>query len=625
MKLSPLFTSPFPKVETKKEYLKRGFALFTVTTFALFVEFMIYLLSSTYMQEITLGSMVYYLMAAFSHAAMFTVILYVVSYLPFSLFKKGYRIGTILSFILSFLLVLLGYVNGEVFKIYKFHINGFVLDLLFGKGAGDIFVINNALIIRCVGIILLFLVLFAVLISISTHFYLKIYKKIKLILFTLLVSLICSHLSHAYAAAANVGSIQDVSACLPQYYPLTANSLMMDLGLVNKNDLYVDKKGGGNLNYPLNPIQITKEHHSKKNIIFLYIDSWNHSTFNKEVTPNMAKWAQGASTFTNHLSSSNGTRGSIFGSFFSLSSTYWRNFEISGLQPVFVNTLIKEGYQIQAYPSANLVNPPFYRLIFGNVKDLHTETEGKSCFDRDNKLTDNYIDFLDAYNPASGKPFFSFLFYDLAHAIEIPAPYNKRFQPAAEYFDYLKLDNNTDPTPVLNLYKNCVFHIDQLVAKVLAKLKEKGMLENTIIVITGDHGQEFNENKMNYWGHGSNYSDAQIKVPFVYYEPQRKPATYNYRTCHYDIVPTIMEQALGVTNPAKDYSMGVPLFNATRPPYHIVGDDLNFAFIFDNCIYEKKPTGRVVTTTRNLRPMDGSSINSKELLDAINYKNRFLK
>lgn len=625
MRLSHFLASPFTRVYTSKEYLKRGFALFTVTTFALFVEFIIYLLSSTYMQEITLGSMVYYLMAAFSHAAMFTILLYLLCYLPFSFCKVTRKIGTIITFILSFLVVLLGYINGEVFKIYKFHINGFVLDLLFGKGAGDIFVVNNALIIRCIAIILIFFLFFALLASIGMRFYLQIYKRIKLIFITLFVSLVCAHLSHAYAAAANVGSIQDVSACLPQYYPLTANSLMMDLGLVDKNDLYVDAKGGGNLNYPLNPIQIANKQHSKKNIIFLYIDSWNHRTFNKDVTPNMAKWAQDASTFTNHLSSSNGTRGSIFGSFFSLSSTYWRNFAISGTQPVFINTLIKEGYQIQAYPSANLVNPPFYRMIFGNVKNLHTETEGKSCFDRDNKLTDNYIDFLDSYNPASAKPFFSFLFYDLAHAIEIPASYNKRFQPAAEYFDYLKLDNNTDPTQVFNLYKNCVFHIDQLVGKVLAKLKEKGMLENTIIVITGDHGQEFNENKMNYWGHGSNYTDAQIKVPFIYYEPSRKPATYTYKTCHYDIVPTVMEQALGVTNPPKDYSMGVPLFTATRPPYHIVGDDINFAFIFDNCIYEKKPTGRVVTTTRNLRPMDGSSINSKELLDAINYKNRFLK
>ncbi|MCC8153005.1 MAG: sulfatase-like hydrolase/transferase [Tannerellaceae bacterium] len=37
--------------------------------------------------------------------------------------------------------------------------------------------------------------------------------------------------------------------------------------------------------------------------------------------------------------------------------------------------------------------------------------------------------------------------------------------------------------------------MDSLIGEVFSALEEKGMLENSVIIITGDHGQEFNENK----------------------------------------------------------------------------------------------------------------------------------
>ena len=48
--------------------------------------------------------------------------------------------------------------------------------------------------------------------------------------------------------------------------------------------------------------------------------------------------------------------------------------------------------------------------------------------------------------------------------------------------------------------------MDDLIGKVINQLKNKGLLENTIIIITGDHGQEFNDNKKGYWEHGGNFS-----------------------------------------------------------------------------------------------------------------------
>ncbi|MFR5657876.1 MAG: sulfatase-like hydrolase/transferase [Butyricimonas faecihominis] len=76
------------------------------------------------------------------------------------------------------------------------------------------------------------------------------------------------------------------------------------------------------------------------------------------------------------------------------------------------------------------------------------------------------------------QPFFSFVFYDLLHAIDIPAPYRKKFQPSWDYANYLALNNNLDPEPFFNLYRNCAYYVDSLVGKIVNKLEENGLLEH---------------------------------------------------------------------------------------------------------------------------------------------------
>lgn len=116
---------------------------------------------------------------------------------------------------------------------------------------------------------------------------------------------------------------------------------------------------------------------------------------------------------------------------------------------------MKQNYQIGIYPSATIVNPPFAKILFSKVPDLRTHTEGKTVYDRDCRITADYLQALDTLGSGT-KPFFSFLFYDLAHGYEVPKDKLYRFQPSWEFADYMKLNNDIDPTPFLNLYYNCV-------------------------------------------------------------------------------------------------------------------------------------------------------------------------
>ena len=163
-----------------------------------------------------------------------------------------------------------------------------------------------------------------------------------------------------------------------------------------------------------------------------------------------------------------------------------------------------------------------------------------------------------------------------------------------------------------------------LVGSIVGELEHKGLLDNSILVITGDHSQEFNENKKNYWGHGSNYSDAQIHVPFIYYEPGQAPRNYHHTTTHYDIVPTLMHTLFGVSNPPGDYSMGHFLTDSLRPLFHLTGTEENYAFVTPEAIYEKKHSGRIVVTDSLLNPID-HPMSPQLLKEVLEYKNRFRK
>jgi membrane-anchored protein YejM (alkaline phosphatase superfamily) len=99
---------------------------------------------------------------------------------------------------------------------------------------------------------------------------------------------------------------------------------------------------------------------------------------------------------------------------------------------------LKQNYQIGIYPSATIVNPPFAKILFSKVPDLRTHTEGKTVYDRDCRITADYLQALDTLGSGT-KPFFSFLFYDLAHGYEVPKDKLYRFQPSWEFADYMKL------------------------------------------------------------------------------------------------------------------------------------------------------------------------------------------
>ena len=234
---------------------------------------------------------------------------------------------------------------------------------------------------------------------------------------------------------------------------------------------------------------------------------------------------------------------------------------------------------------------------------------------------------------AEGRPFFAFIFFDLLHAYSLPRELLNRFQPSWEYGDFTKLNNSMDPTPFWNLYRNSAYQTDSLVANVISAMKEEGLYDDALVMLTGDHSQEYNENHKNYWGHNSTFSQYQIGVPLIVHNPcppqptdSLPPRIFTHRTTHYDLSATIMHDYLCVRNPLADYTSGLLLNDSTPRLWHFVGNELRYAFLVEgDTILTKEGAGYIEVTDSRLNMVNDYNIKPREFEQTINRLNRFFK
>ena len=117
-------------------------------------------------------------------------------------------------------------------------------------------------------------------------------------------------------------------------------------------------------------------------------------------------------------------------------------------------------------------------------------------------------------------------------------------EPGREYvMDQNKQVNLDDAfeRDLIHGYYACVTFIDFQIGKILNKLRQKGLMENTIIVIWGDHGYHFGDHRL--WNKHSNFEQA-TRSPLIIYNPKYKVAQKIMSPTEFvDIFPTLNEMA----------------------------------------------------------------------------------
>ena len=354
------------KIQLEKS-LSEGFIFYAISTLTIAIQFLFYLIHSPRLAMMDVGGWMFYITAACSHAALWALIPYIIS-LIVAITVRRHQAAAITHIILVSLLNILAYIDGSVYSLYKFHINGFVLNLMVGEGTSEIFTFSFWLYLKFAGVLVCIFAANTLLRILAGHCYTRFHRcGFPPVLATLILFALFSNFYHAYAAVAQKTSVIRSAPCLPYYFPLTATRLMMKLGVVSSKDVikmnFNNKKQSADLNYPIDSLKY-EVHSNPKNVVLIAIDSWNYRAFNQDITPHISHFADSCSRFTSHLSSSNGTRGSIFGLFFSLSSIYWTDFEVSGIQPLLIEELLKQNYQIGIYPQCYNRQPAICQNTF---------------------------------------------------------------------------------------------------------------------------------------------------------------------------------------------------------------------------------------------------------------------
>ena len=486
-----------------------------------------------------------------------------------------YCVTIVSSAIISFVLI----VDHAVFSLFGFHLNGFVLNLLITPGGIEALGASDSAILTTVFILLAIISVHFALFLIVKKYYLyklkrapKTHYKIYRYLIAILVFMTASErIIYGIAHFQGNRPILAASNAIPFYQPSSMRSIAKKMGFkVHREiDLLGTEKSFG-LSYPLNPLEIEKPK-EPYNIVWLVAESWRWDMLDKEIMPKTWNFAEEAYRFTNCYSGGNGTRMSIFAMFYGLYSPYWFTFLNEQRSPVIMDVLQSQNYQIEAFTSAKFSYPEFDKTVFANLPKEHLH-EFRKGFEwaRDRKNVSALLDFIKQRDPS--RPFMTFMFFESPHARYYFPEENIIRENYLKNFNYAtmsKKDLKKNANLIFNRYVNACNHLDSQYGRIVDYLEKEKLLQNTIVIITGDHGEEFMEKGR--WGHNSEYHEEQVKVPLVIHIPGSGNSVVNRMVSHLDISPTIMP-LLGVKNNPGDYSLGYNLLELDKRKYTVVGD-----------------------------------------------------
>lgn len=524
---------------------------------------------------------IYVPLAVFSQAFALTLIM-AIALLPFLLLPRRLCLGiyALVSGLFQFLLVL----DVQIFNIYRFHIDAFFIKMFFsdfaGLGIGWLTVFGGILTL----LVITGLMLLGALWAARRHRALKAW----LVLTLLFLMTLGGQTLHAWGYAHNMRSIVSLTYILPWYMPLVADEDMKKWGLIDEEVMAkserVNISDASTFHYPLTPPSCRIDTQKRpKNLIFVGLESWRFDRMTPEISPNIHAIGEDSLVFRNHLAGGTVTTSGLFSLMFGTSHLYWNGALSDRKRPALIDTLVSNGYDIRVLANQDIQSNKLYELFFRDIEPIQAWGEG-SIPEGDAALIGKLMKSIDA---EPEQPFFSFLFFNSTHfPYWTPEGYDKPFLPA-EKLSISKADADTAPLPHLNQYSNSIHFLDYLIGQMKQELQERGLWQDTLVVITGDHGEEFNDQGQNYWGHGSNFTRYQLGVPLVIHWPGQQ-GDFTHRTTHEDITPTLLTDVFGCTNPISDLGTGKSLFSES-PRTLIAQSYVNKAFIRDGTVNELYP------------------------------------
>ncbi|MCO6429797.1 MAG: sulfatase [Deltaproteobacteria bacterium] len=276
-----------------------------------------------------------------------------------------------------------------------------------------------------------------------------------------------------------------------------------------------------------------------------------------ELTPNIDRFSRDSAVFRTAIAQAPSTaasHGSIFTSLIPSAhgGSVSKKAPLSQAHPVMAEILSEHGFRTASYNGGGQISSTFGFNRGFEIYESYSEGDYEKEY-----LADRSKPALKWLEAMTGRPSFLFL-----HSYEVHHPY----APAEEFCDdairsyagplprsvdakILRAINKTrmpatdgDRAYVEALYNAEVRSVDKAFGEFIDALKGMGRYENSLIILTSDHGEEFGEHKAIGW-HSHTLYDELLKVPLIIKFPEGqfagKVVTQQVRSI--DILPTVLE------------------------------------------------------------------------------------
>ena len=316
----------------------------------------------------------------------------------------------------------------------------------------------------------------------------------------------------------------------------------------------------------------------------LRVDHLSCYGYQRATSPRIDQLADQGTMFTQAVTAGGWTGESVFSILTGTSTFVHQNVEWNMQKKSFLKTLPQLLKQ-KEYKTALFSNhEPISTLDISEDFDKtyvisHEEIDS-------HQLTLNTIDWI---KKNKNKSFFVYLHFLGGHAPYIsPEPYRSKYvsdgfrerkeipidtrdtynAEKGKMPKYLLESNIQDISFYIAHYDGAILYTDALIGLLVDKMKDWDLLEDTVIMITADHGEEFGEHEI-YFTHAGCYEN-NIKVPLVVKFPEHfhPKKIISQQVSLMDIAPTILEIA-GLEIPF--YAQGkslLPLFKKDKIMLH---------------------------------------------------------
>ncbi len=295
----------------------------------------------------------------------------------------------------------------------------------------------------------------------------------------------------------------------------------------------------------------------KPDIYIVMVETWRADTVNPQIMPFLSRFSkEECQQFGTTFAGSNCTPVSWYTLFHSKVGIDWRDAleeagEPGGFKGAYpVRLLHKLGYRCSIRAVCDLSYKQMCDLNFGRNHILADEfidgpliPGGLGIPEREMEIMDDLKSQLES-SPRGGH----------LHFISLDSAHYNYYWPG-EDFTPLHRDCSSinfgalKPTPeqireVVKRYENAVNWVDRQMENFILYLKEQGRYDNSIIILTGDHGEEFQENGS--WFHCSSLRREQVEVPIMIRWPEWvRNQPRQELVSHMDIMPSVLH-ALGL-------------------------------------------------------------------------------